>query len=300
MSLRSVLKHRFPAVHRLLIPLYWRFARPAARPVLEWQLANAYRRIDRTEEWADTASFVSGRISTRLASRDRYAGISTRAAEGYVHVGYSALRSIRLAMEEIGAEAPTTILDLPCGHGRILRVLTAAFPDAQITAAEIDVDMVRFCTNMFACLPMYSEDSPRSMELDQRFDLIWCGSLLTHLDEPLWQEFLQFFADHLSPDGLLLFSTHGQEARRRMVSGEFDYGLSADGLQRIIRARDEGGFGFVRYPGSSSYYGISLSSTSHVMTSIDRTHGLNLVKHIPSGLDDHQDVFACQQVDTER
>src|SRR4051812_20897648 len=45
--------------------------------------------------------------------------------EHYLRVGLSAMRCIRAAT----AGTPRRILDLPCGHGRVLRMLRAAYPD---------------------------------------------------------------------------------------------------------------------------------------------------------------------------
>ena len=66
-----------------------------------------------------------------------------------------------------------------------------------------------FCTAEFNATPVYSQEDIRRVSLDQFFDLIWCGSLFTHLDRDRWPAFLGFFADHLSPGGVLVFTTHG-------------------------------------------------------------------------------------------
>src|SRR5438552_18413641 len=52
----------------------------------------------------------------------------------YFAVGRSALACVRMALGEAGAPTPRSILDLPCGHGRVLRFLHAAYPAAQLTA----------------------------------------------------------------------------------------------------------------------------------------------------------------------
>jgi hypothetical protein len=45
--------------------------------------------------------------------------------ERYLGVGNSALRCIRLALLAADRDDPRTILDLPCGYGRVLRTLQA-------------------------------------------------------------------------------------------------------------------------------------------------------------------------------
>ena len=78
----------------------------------------------------------------------------------YASVGQSALQAIRLAMLAVGKVHFKKILDLPCGHGRIQRVLRAAFPDAEITACDLDFDGVDFCVQTFGAIPLYSAEKP--------------------------------------------------------------------------------------------------------------------------------------------
>ena len=119
----------------------------------------------------------------------------------YFDVGTSALDSLKCALATAHI-APTSILDLPSGHGRVCRMLRAAFPEARLTACDLDRDAVDFCAAQFNTTGVYSHEDIRCVRLDQSFDLIWCGSLFTHLDREQWPDFLGFFADHLSPDGV--------------------------------------------------------------------------------------------------
>src|SRR5438034_380941 len=50
----------------------------------------------------------------------------------YFQAGRDALRCIRLAMIAGQVDSPRRILDLPCGHGRILRALKAGFSVAEL------------------------------------------------------------------------------------------------------------------------------------------------------------------------
>ena len=102
------------------------------------------------------------------------------------------------------------ILDLPSGHGRVLRYLKAEYPDARLTACDIHPDAVDFCAQVLGATPIYGQAHPNEMEFQDKFDLIWCGSLLTHLDVPMWHEFLGLFESLLEVGGLLIFTTHGR------------------------------------------------------------------------------------------
>src|SRR5262249_53768032 len=155
------------------------------------------------------------------------------------------------------------ILDLPCGHGRVLRVLHAAFPDAEITACDLDKDGVDFCAKTFGAVPVYSAENPALIPVHGPFDLIWCGSLLTHLDKPLWPAFFDFSHAQLSPGGVLVFTVHGREAVHWIRSGKFDYGLGDP--PALLKEYDQHGFGYQHYPAHTlRNYGISLSSPTWV------------------------------------
>src|SRR5437667_3593839 len=139
-------------------------------------------------------------------------------AEAYFSVGRSALRCINVSMVAAGIEAVSirTILDLPCGHGRVLRHLRETFPHADITACDLRRDAVDYCAKTFGARPLYSDEDVENIAFaPNSFDLIWVGSLLTHLRADHWLDFLSLFQCALRVGGLLIFSAHGREAFRR-------------------------------------------------------------------------------------
>ena len=87
--------------------------------------------------------------------------MNTSTTAVYYRFGLGALSFIRLALAAADQDAPRKILDLPSGHGRVLRMLRAAFPDASITACDIDRDAVDFCQHTFGAIPCYSTRIPR-------------------------------------------------------------------------------------------------------------------------------------------
>ena len=56
----------------------------------------------------------------------------------YVYAGVTAVQCIREVLGRLGRPDPASILDLPCGHGRELRFLKLAYPDARIGVCDID------------------------------------------------------------------------------------------------------------------------------------------------------------------
>jgi SAM-dependent methyltransferase len=220
----------------------------------------------------------------------------TEDIEIYFSAGRSAVACINLAMlaAQKSASDVRRILDLPCGHGRILRYLKATFPEAGITACDIRRDGVDFCASTFGAVPVYSHDDPAKISVEHNaFDLIWVGSLFTHLDVDLWSSFLNLFRSVLHPSGVLVFSTHGYDAYRRMVTDTFKYGIPYYRKTNILYNYERYGFGYVKYSGSQSYYGLSLSDPFWVLKHIAKVGGLRVVCFSEKGWVNFHDSFAC-------
>jgi SAM-dependent methyltransferase len=208
--------------------------------------------------------------------------------ENYTLLGKAALDAVRLTMLAAQKEAPPrAVLDLPSGHGRVLRFLKGEYPDAALAACDIDHEAVDFCAQTFGAEPVYGQEHPGDVELPKLFDLIWCGSLLTHLDAPMWGEFFDFFERSLKPRGVLIVTAHGRAIRRRLEDPKFaDVHLAgAEARQRLFEGYDTTGFGFVEYPTTAesrarsqpSSYGISLTKPSWVWRFLEQRPGLMTV-----------------------
>ncbi len=208
----------------------------------------------------------------------------------YFDVGLSALECINRALSTANV-SPTSILDLPCGHGRVCRMLRMAFPDAHLSVSDLDADGVDFCAEHFRAEPIYSRADIRELTTSRTFDLIWCGSLFTHLDRGRWDDFLRFFAEHLRPGGVLVFTTHGRRPIQWMVEGFYGYGLTPQEQRRLIHGYATDGFGFAS-PANQAF-GLSLSSTAFVCAAIERQRTLGLIGLHEAGWSAHQDVVSC-------
>jgi SAM-dependent methyltransferase len=248
-------------------------------------------------EVSDQMSQPNCPVSTEISPRDAMYGGNPK---HYFGVGYSALRCIKAAIIATEKKDVNNILDFPCGHGRVLRTLRADFPDARIYACDLDRDGVDFCAKTFNAIPIYSSVDPRKVEIKSDLDLIWVGSLFTHFNQDNWDEFLQLFAAHLAPNGLLVFTTHGRRPVEWIRKGvtQFGltrkqmYGLENDRFEQLLLDYDKYGFSYENYPLQKNY-GISLSSPSWVMSKLQIYADLRIVMYLEHGWDQHQDVVAC-------
>jgi SAM-dependent methyltransferase len=213
--------------------------------------------------------------------------------EHYMSVGNSAVRIIDNALAVSQKRRVAKVLDLPCGHGRVLRALVARYPGAAVTACDISRDGVDFCVRTFGVEGVYSSTSTGEIPIEGRFDLIWSGSLLTHLNERRAEAFLSFFADRLENDGILLVSFHGRFSVRRQLTGEFKYlrdALFFEALQGYF----ERGYGYASYEGQSGL-GFSLTRPSWATAWVEGREDLKLLGYVEQGWDNHQDVLIVQK-----
>ncbi len=215
--------------------------------------------------------------------------------EHYYGVGSSALSCVQLAMFAAKRDGFERVLDFPCGHGRVLRFLKAAFPNAQFTAVDLDQDAVDFCAKTFEAIPIYSSNDIQQIPIEGTFDLIWCGSLLTHFEAAKCLEFLGFFRNLLSPNGILIFTMHGRLSVNWLRSRQQIYGLEPEKVPEILQSYDATGFGYLDYPGVQGY-GISISSPAWVISHLQQMDDIKLLSYTETGWDSHQDVIACTRI----
>lgn len=252
------------------------------------------------------AKIRNPRVSTKVAA-DENGKHPDKTLRLYFEIGESALEQIRDGMHAAGVSAPRRILDAPSGYGRVLRYLKAQWPDADVTALELLPDAVRFCAETFGARPVLSGDPIWMVpDVGDNFDLVFCGSLLTHFDRDAWLPVLEFFRDRLGPNGVLVFTTHGKlsiDVLARVpdavavVSGS-DYGMGAEAQTMADEARQTG-FAFRQYYATQTGtpWGMSVSSPDWVRATVASVSGLEFVKCVERGWLDHQDVWTYKRSD---
>jgi len=198
---------------------------------------------------------AAAQVNWTIAPGDRmYGGLRGP----YALAGTTALGLIRRAMALAGVRnAPEAVLDLPCGHGRVTRVLRAAFPDSTLIVCDLDRDGVDFCAETFAAVPVYGNADPARVQIDQPVDLIWVGSFFTHINPARWKDFLDLFARVLRPGGILVLTTFDRP-RLPILDA-----MNLPDPKQLLRERDERGVAFQSYLHDQDY-GIAVASADQV------------------------------------
>jgi SAM-dependent methyltransferase len=229
--------------------------------------------------------------------------------DGYFTSGEDAFRAIRRGLDAAGISNPRRALDLPCGHGRVMRHMRAAWPGAHIVASELMPDGVEFCASAFGAEPILSREPLWDADIGTGYDLIWSGSLLTHFPADAWEPTLRHFASALAPDGVLIFTTHGK-LPLAFLRAEPDavaylgpwvppaYGLTDTAVKTILMSVERCGFGYAPYPGAEKRGdGLSISLREWVDDRLPGS-GLDLVRTEEGGWGGHQDVFTVARPNT--
>ncbi len=106
-----------------------------------------------------------------------------------------------------GRRALGRLLDFACGYGRLTRWLAAELGADRITVSDIVAPAVEFQRGRFGVEGFVSTARPEDLPCAERFDLVWVGSLFTHLPEPAFHGWLARLAALVGERGLLAFTT---------------------------------------------------------------------------------------------
>jgi SAM-dependent methyltransferase len=230
-------------------------------------------------------------IDTTISPRE-----SMKHAHAWVYFahGTSALNIIRAGLQLVYRSPADikTILDFPCGHGRVMRAFKAEFPHAELIAADLDEAGVAFCRDTFGATPVISNRDFGKIVLPRKADLIWVGSLFTHLPEADWRPFLKFFVDNLNDNGLLVFTYAGHFVRRLVAEGDHDF-IEAPEAQKALKGFDDTGFGFMKYRDHHVDYGRTLCKPEWVNGVLRDFPVLRPVIHMERGWAGRQDVVVA-------
>ena len=245
----------------------------------------------------ETPAFSETDVIRTISPHDNMNREDPSFPEEYWVAGRSALRAIKAGLDSAQKSVTDVrrVLDLPCGYGRVLRYLKAAFPHAEITACDVLQEAVDFCSSMFGAVPVYSHEDPSKIPVERNvYDLIWVGSLFTHLNSDRWDAFLERLASSLRDGGVLVFTTHGHYAYRRMKGLEdlYDYGLPYWRITKVLYRYERSGFGYGEYLGTNGY-GVSLSAPQWVVATLAKSPGLRCVFFSEDTWHGVQDVYAC-------
>jgi SAM-dependent methyltransferase len=215
------------------------------------------------------------------------------ALDHYLSVGRSAIAVLANAMIISGRDSFASVLDLPSGAGRITRHLAAFFRDAELFVGDANNGAREFAALKFGAKEFAFPANFIGIP-GQRFELIFCGSLLTHLPAHRFVAATSWLIQALRPDGILVATTHGRRAsflqRTRLRYIDDDAWRAVEDDCRLH------GFGFVETErNAAGPYGYSLSAPRWVMSLLEADSSCRVLGYQEAAWDDHQDAVIVQK-----
>lgn len=124
----------------------------------------------------------------------------------YYHVGYE---TAQLLKGIVAGKPIQNLLDFGAGYGRVARFLSLAFSNStNVFASDIKEEAVNFNRNSLNLNGLNHSTEIASYNPIVKFDLIFAGSVFTHLPEADSEKWLHALAESLEKDGMLVFSVH--------------------------------------------------------------------------------------------
>ena len=220
---------------------------------------------------------------------------SAWAISHYFEVGRDALRIAIQALIGNRRPLPTSILDFPSGSGRVTRHFRAFFPATRIVACDLYPNHVDFCRETLGTEGILSRENPADVDFGEQFDLIFCGSLLTHLPEELFRTTLNLLARSLTDRGIAIVTLQGRYSEH-IQRHKWKY-LEDRLFDIALKGVRESGFGYVDYNHDfrqifdrQARYGIALVSPERAIRQIRDTPGVRILGYAERDWDNHQDV----------
>lgn len=161
------------------------------------------------------------------------------AAGGSIYHADLVVAALRSADRQING---LRVLDFGCSSGRVVRVLSAAFPDVHWHAWDPNRAAVAWAR---AYLPrisfLTSSDEPPLPYADATFDFVYAISVWSHFDEEVALRWLTEMRRIVRPGGHLLITTHGLTA----LSYSVEHGVLKEYDARMLREKlADRGFAF--------------------------------------------------------
>jgi ubiquinone/menaquinone biosynthesis C-methylase UbiE len=120
--------------------------------------------------------------------------------------------------------AEKKILDFASGYGRFARYFAAIF--GEVTVSDVEEDMLEFCEKEFNTSSFLST-TENLKEISNRFDIVFCFSLFTHLDKYTWQKMFNQLFQLVNNNGYFVISTSGYKMYSQLTPSLY-YSVSND------------------------------------------------------------------------
>lgn len=215
----------------------------------------------------------------------------------YARVGREAMRIIEESLAAVGRSFGDIghCLDMACGSGRVLRNLQTRIAPRQITACDINEEGVRFLKAEFGVHGIVSSKNLREVQFPRRYDLIFVGSLFSHLSPEIAFDLFDQLFGLLNPRGVIVFSIQGPQCMEHLEA----YGWVFPPQEaRLRQDLGEKGYAFAPYfPNQDPHYGVAFYAHEALKRILEErfSPGMRLARFAERDWDNHHDLYAFEK-----
>ncbi len=139
-------------------------------------------------------------------------------ADMFLSVGKGCAMHIETQVRAMGARLADAerVLDFGCGCGRTIRWLIEMYPLTRFYGADVDGKAIEWCARHLAGEFEHSNPEPPLPYPSSFFDVVYCFSVFTHIDERMQDLWLAELNRILKPGGILILTVHGERAASKL------------------------------------------------------------------------------------
>ncbi len=263
------------------IPVY-----PLLSPLYRWR-QRAHLKVLEKEDQA----YIEAHGSLPVPPAElRYRVVGECTIERFINSGEQTVEDIENALEAVDRSLADVrdFLDFGCGCGRLLLALKNRDFTFRVSGCDVDERTIRWCQEHLETAECLVNDAlPPTPYQPDSFDLIWCGSVFTHLDEQRQDLWLAELHRIQKPGGLLLASVHGPHAWQPRLPAWTIAKLKEQGILYAKMGAFSG-----MHP---DWYQVAWHTEAYI-----REHWasfFNILGYLPQGFNNHQDIVVAQKRD---
>jgi SAM-dependent methyltransferase len=175
--------------------------------------------------------------------------LGTCDVEGYFVSGREHASRIRDIICQHQAGKPLKVLEWGCGPARVLQHLQP--PSGQkweLFGSDYNPRTIEWCQANYRNIEFHNNNLGPPLNIEsEKFDVIYCISVFTHLSEELHYQWIQEMLRLLKPGGLFISTFHGKNYRKQLCDKEK---LQFDSGELVVRDKiREGKKNFTAYHG---------------------------------------------------
>jgi SAM-dependent methyltransferase len=203
----------------------------------------------------------------------------------YLQVGTTVAQNVKDLCRIAGRDFDsfTDILDFGSGCGRVIQNLRDRPASSTLYATDIDPDLVDWGKKNLGDIQWSLNNfAPPLPFNDGSFDLIYCISVFTHLDENFQHEWLQELQRIAKQGATLILTVHGEYATRRLDLSYRDE-IHKRGFMYI-----PGPTGKLKLDGLPDFYQTTYHTREYVYNQWSTY--FDIVDYVERGINNHQDA----------